>query len=48
VGVGRKQWVHRYGRFSSIDALRRLGWLLRAQHDGLLRDPPPEHWIELP
>jgi hypothetical protein len=29
------------------NAMRGLGWLLRAQHDGLLKDPPPERWLEL-
>ena len=24
-----------------------LGWLLRAQHDGLAREPLPEHWTKL-
>ena len=26
---------------------RGLGWLLRAQYDGLAREPLPERWIEL-
>ncbi len=28
-------------------AARGIGWLLRAHHDGLIREPLPDRWIEL-
>jgi hypothetical protein len=33
--------------FDGADAARGLGWLLRARHDGLIREPLPEKWLEL-
>ena len=33
--------------YSGTGAVRGLGWLLRAQYDGLLRDPLPDRWLEL-
>ncbi len=32
---------------SGSNAARGLGWLLRAQHDGGVRDPLPARWVEL-
>lgn len=32
---------------SREDAARGLGRMLRAQHDGLMREPLPARWIEL-
>ena len=32
---------------SGANAARGLGWLLRAQHDGVLREPLPARWLEL-
>ena len=33
--------------FDGANAARGLGWLLRAKHDGLIREPLPERWLEL-
>ena len=33
--------------FDGANAARGLGWLLRAKHDGLIREPLPEKWVEL-
>lgn len=35
------------GSRSREDAARGLGRLLRAQYDGLMREPLPAHWFEL-
>jgi hypothetical protein len=32
---------------SGAYATRGLGWLLRAQYDGLIREPLPARWVEL-
>ncbi len=32
---------------SGASAARGLGWLLRAQHDGVVREPLPVRWVEL-
>jgi hypothetical protein len=32
---------------SGAAAARGLGWLLRAQYDGVLREPLPARWTEL-
>ena len=32
---------------SGADAARGLGWLLRAHHDGVIREPLPARWVEL-
>ncbi len=32
---------------SGPNAARGLGWLLRAQHDGIIREPLPARWVEL-
>jgi hypothetical protein len=32
---------------AGTDAARGLGWLLRAQHDGIIREPLPARWTEL-
>ncbi len=32
---------------SGANAARGLGWLLRAQYDGVVRDPLPARWVEL-
>ena len=29
------------------NAARGLGWLLRAEHDGVIREPLPARWVEL-
>ena len=34
-------------RDSSGTAARGLGWLLRAQFDGVMREPLPARWTEL-
>ena len=33
--------------FTGSQAAQGLGWLLRAKHDGLLREPLPDKWVEL-
>ena len=33
--------------FDGANAARGLGWLLRTKHDGLIREPLPEKWVEL-
>ena len=32
---------------SGAAAARGLGWLLRAQYDGVMREPLPARWVEL-
>ncbi len=32
---------------SGASAARGLGWLLRAQYDGVMREPLPARWVEL-
>ncbi len=29
------------------NSARGLGWLLRAEHDGVIREPLPARWVEL-
>lgn len=33
--------------YSGANAARGLGWLLRAEHAGLMHEPLPSRWIEL-
>lgn len=35
------------GSRSGANAARGLGWLLRAQYDGVMREPLPARWVEL-
>jgi hypothetical protein len=32
---------------SGANAARGLGWLLRAQHEGIIREGLPARWVEL-
>jgi hypothetical protein len=43
------QWTGLMGSrsFGGANAARGLGWMLRAKHDGLIREPLPEKWREL-